>query len=124
MLECCERPHKHHAAVFDKYCDKRFKRASIFVETEVANGFRLSPPVSATSLLSLSSLGSSQSQSQRRDSCGGAGEDRCHLQGHQQQQQQYHHPSLQQPLVIDPAVVPAAAMYLDCFDTSAWLHYA
>lgn len=43
MLECCERPQKHHGAVFDKYCDKRFKRASIFVETEVANGFRLPP---------------------------------------------------------------------------------
>lgn len=41
LLECCEDPRKHHAAVFNKYCDKRYKRASAFVETEMQRGFRL-----------------------------------------------------------------------------------
>ncbi|KAF1948516.1 G2/mitotic-specific cyclin 3 [Byssothecium circinans] len=41
MLECCESPQKHHAAVFDKYTDKRYKRASVYVETEISRGFQL-----------------------------------------------------------------------------------
>lgn len=41
LLECCEDPRKHHAAVFDKYLDKRYKRASAFVETEMQRGFQL-----------------------------------------------------------------------------------
>lgn len=41
MVECCECPRKHHSSVFNKYHDKRFKRASAFVETEMVNGFRL-----------------------------------------------------------------------------------
>ncbi|KAK5145900.1 hypothetical protein LTR04_001188 [Oleoguttula sp. CCFEE 6159] len=41
ILECCEDPQKHHSAVFDKYSDKRYKKASIFVETEIKKGFRL-----------------------------------------------------------------------------------
>ncbi|KIV87454.1 hypothetical protein PV11_02998 [Exophiala sideris] len=41
LLECCEEPRKHHSAVFNKYCDKRYKRASAFVETEVGRGFQL-----------------------------------------------------------------------------------
>lgn len=41
MVECCECPQKHHASVYNKYCDKRFKRASIFVETEMTTGFNL-----------------------------------------------------------------------------------
>lgn len=41
MLECCEEPRKHHMAVFDKYTDKRFKRASTYVETEMGKGFQL-----------------------------------------------------------------------------------
>ena len=41
MLECCEEPQKHHAAVFDKYTDKRYKRASTFVASEVQKGFTL-----------------------------------------------------------------------------------
>ncbi|KAF9739613.1 hypothetical protein PMIN06_009161 [Paraphaeosphaeria minitans] len=49
MLECCEAPQKHHAAVYDKYTDKRYKRASIFVETELNKGFQL-PFVSRDSL--------------------------------------------------------------------------
>ncbi|KAL9113120.1 MAG: hypothetical protein Q9227_002732 [Pyrenula ochraceoflavens] len=44
LLECCERPAKHHAAVFEKYCDKRYKRASLFVETEIRKGFVLPLP--------------------------------------------------------------------------------
>lgn len=39
MVECCETPHKHHAAIFDKYTDKRYKRASQFVESEMRKGF-------------------------------------------------------------------------------------
>ncbi|OAL44579.1 hypothetical protein IQ07DRAFT_244001 [Pyrenochaeta sp. DS3sAY3a] len=41
ILECCNNPQKHHAAVYEKYTDKRYKRASIFVETEVSKGFQL-----------------------------------------------------------------------------------
>ncbi|KAF2746208.1 hypothetical protein M011DRAFT_459361 [Sporormia fimetaria CBS 119925] len=41
ILECCENPQKHHAAVYEKYTDKRYKRASIFVENEIAHGFQL-----------------------------------------------------------------------------------
>lgn len=41
MLSCCEDPQKHHCAVFDKYGDKRFKRASFFVQSELDKGFVL-----------------------------------------------------------------------------------
>ncbi|KAF2772961.1 hypothetical protein EJ03DRAFT_241676, partial [Teratosphaeria nubilosa] len=41
MLECCEDPRKHHAAVFEKYTDKRYKRASTFVAGEMQRGFSL-----------------------------------------------------------------------------------
>lgn len=41
MLECCEEPQKHHAAVFEKYVDKRYKRASTFVAGEIQRGFQL-----------------------------------------------------------------------------------
>ncbi len=41
ILECCEDPHKHHSAVYDKYTDKRYKRASLFVATKLSAGFRL-----------------------------------------------------------------------------------
>ncbi|KAE8146346.1 cyclin-like protein [Aspergillus avenaceus] len=41
MLECCEIPRKHHAAIYEKYTDKRFKRASLFVEAEMRKGFHL-----------------------------------------------------------------------------------
>lgn len=49
LLDCCEDPAKHHRAVFDKYCDKRYKRASAFVQTEIQRGFCLpeSPAVPA-----------------------------------------------------------------------------
>lgn len=41
LLDCCEDPRKHHNAVFNKYCDKRYKRAAAFVETEVTRGFSI-----------------------------------------------------------------------------------
>ncbi|EED12888.1 G2/mitotic-specific cyclin (Clb3), putative [Talaromyces stipitatus ATCC 10500] len=41
ILECCENPSKHHNAIYEKYADRRFKRSSVFVEAEIAKGFRL-----------------------------------------------------------------------------------
>ncbi|CAN8095674.1 unnamed protein product [Discula destructiva] len=41
LLECCHTAKKHHSAVYDKYTDRRFKKASIFVQEELAKGFRL-----------------------------------------------------------------------------------
>jgi len=41
ILECCENPRKHHSAVFEKYADKRYKRASTYVETQMLRGFAL-----------------------------------------------------------------------------------
>lgn len=41
MVECCESPHTHHSAIYDKYTDKRFKRASQFAESEMKRGFQL-----------------------------------------------------------------------------------
>lgn len=41
MVECCENPQKHHSAIFEKYTDKRFKRASHFVENEMKRGFQI-----------------------------------------------------------------------------------
>ncbi|KAJ5106684.1 hypothetical protein N7456_003359 [Penicillium angulare] len=46
MLECCESPQSHHQAIYEKYLDRRFKRASLFVETEVHADFSLEPPTS------------------------------------------------------------------------------
>ncbi|KKK15372.1 hypothetical protein AOCH_005165, partial [Aspergillus ochraceoroseus] len=51
MLECCEMPRKHHAAIYDKYTDKRFKLASLFVEAEMRKAFCLPEPTRETSLL-------------------------------------------------------------------------
>lgn len=50
MVECCEEPKKHHGIVFEKYQDKRFKRASIFVQGEIQNGFQLPAVSRKTSL--------------------------------------------------------------------------
>ncbi|KAL7274061.1 B-type cyclin [Rhizina undulata] len=36
LIECCENPKNHHNAVYEKFADKRFKRASLFVETWMA----------------------------------------------------------------------------------------
>lgn len=41
MLDCCEEPAKHHSAVYEKYQDKRYKKASLFVEQKLAMGFRV-----------------------------------------------------------------------------------
>lgn len=41
ILECCRSPQKHHAAVYEKYSDRRFKKASTFVEEELSKGFVL-----------------------------------------------------------------------------------
>lgn len=41
ILDCCRSPQKHHFAVYEKYCDRRFKKSSIFVENELAKGFAL-----------------------------------------------------------------------------------
>ena len=40
MLECCDDPQKHHGAIYDKYADKRYKRASQFVQSELNKGFQ------------------------------------------------------------------------------------
>lgn len=32
---------KHHSFVYQKYSDRRYKRSSIFVQEELANGFKL-----------------------------------------------------------------------------------
>ncbi|KAI2789564.1 G2/mitotic-specific cyclin-4 [Penicillium oxalicum] len=44
MLECCEDPQRHHQAIYEKYSDRRFKRASTFVESEIRSGFQLPRP--------------------------------------------------------------------------------
>lgn len=41
MLECCYNPRKHHLSIYEKYTDKRYKRASQYVEAEIANGFMI-----------------------------------------------------------------------------------
>lgn len=43
MLECCENPQKHHGAVYEKYSDRRYKRASFFTQSELQKGFTLPP---------------------------------------------------------------------------------
>ncbi|CAD0081868.1 unnamed protein product [Aureobasidium vineae] len=50
MVECCETPDVHHNAVFVKYQDRRFKRASLFVQTEMKKGFKLPVYQRATSI--------------------------------------------------------------------------
>jgi hypothetical protein len=48
ILECCEDPHKHHSAVYDKYTDKRYKRSSLYVAGKMAEGFKVpleNPPL-------------------------------------------------------------------------------
>ncbi|KAI9840317.1 MAG: hypothetical protein M1837_001764 [Sclerophora amabilis] len=56
MVECCENPSKHHAAVYDKYSDRRFKRASIFTANEMLKGFKLPEAPSRTSNTSFAGL--------------------------------------------------------------------
>lgn len=56
IMECCENPTKHHAAVFEKYSDRRYKRASLFVQGEIAKGFILPSLQNPSSRPSLPSL--------------------------------------------------------------------
>jgi G2/mitotic-specific cyclin 3/4 len=57
MLECCQKPREHHNAVFEKYEQKQYKKASVYVETEVAKGFELPVAVKRESSLGMSSFG-------------------------------------------------------------------
>lgn len=41
VIECCENAQKHHAAVFEKYSDRRYKRASTYVEDQMNKGFQI-----------------------------------------------------------------------------------
>ncbi|PHH88658.1 hypothetical protein CDD83_7260 [Cordyceps sp. RAO-2017] len=41
MIECCDKPRMHHAAVFEKYKDRRFKEASTLVQRALDAGFTL-----------------------------------------------------------------------------------
>ncbi|APA11327.1 hypothetical protein SS1G_11572 [Sclerotinia sclerotiorum 1980 UF-70] len=41
VMECCENARKHHAAVFEKYSDRRYKRASTYVEDQMIKGFQI-----------------------------------------------------------------------------------
>ncbi|KAK6834561.1 hypothetical protein PG987_009255 [Apiospora arundinis] len=50
MLDCCRIATRHHAAVFEKYSDKRYKRAATYVQNEIRSGFVL--PFLATTPLS------------------------------------------------------------------------
>ena len=50
MVECCEDARKHHCAVFDKYTDKRYKRASQFAESEIQKGFHVMDVVTSSTV--------------------------------------------------------------------------
>ncbi|KAF4987699.1 hypothetical protein FDECE_15328 [Fusarium decemcellulare] len=41
MIECCDRPQVHHAAVFEKYTDRRYKEAALVVQAALDAGFTL-----------------------------------------------------------------------------------
>ncbi|KAK2603697.1 B-type cyclin [Conoideocrella luteorostrata] len=41
IIDCCERPRLHHAAVFEKYQERRFKEASTVVQHALDAGFTL-----------------------------------------------------------------------------------
>ncbi|KAI8625129.1 hypothetical protein F5Y19DRAFT_272937 [Xylariaceae sp. FL1651] len=41
LLDCCRHARKHHSAVFEKYSDKRYRRASTYVEEEIMRGYTL-----------------------------------------------------------------------------------
>ncbi|KAI1262460.1 hypothetical protein F5Y18DRAFT_151336 [Xylariaceae sp. FL1019] len=52
VLDCCRHARNHHCAVYEKYSDKRYRRASTYVEEEIKKGFilpyqqRISMPLS------------------------------------------------------------------------------
>jgi hypothetical protein len=50
IFECCQDPRKHHLAVYEKYASGKYKRASTFVEGEIAKGFTLSFPLVSSRL--------------------------------------------------------------------------
>ncbi|CAZ82037.1 unnamed protein product [Tuber melanosporum] len=37
LVECCEKPKTHHGAVYDKFADRRYKRASLYVQNWMKN---------------------------------------------------------------------------------------
>ncbi|TQS33201.1 hypothetical protein Golomagni_06461 [Golovinomyces magnicellulatus] len=41
MLECCEHPRLHHASVYEKYSDKKFKEVALIVQDALDAGFTL-----------------------------------------------------------------------------------
>ncbi|KAM3512827.1 hypothetical protein MY11210_003532 [Beauveria gryllotalpidicola] len=41
LIECCEHPRLHHAAVYEKYREKRFKEAATLVQLALDRGFTL-----------------------------------------------------------------------------------
>ncbi|EFW19704.1 hypothetical protein D8B26_007898 [Coccidioides posadasii str. Silveira] len=44
MFECCDAPQRHHPAIYEKYSDRRFKRAASFAEHESLSGFQVPQP--------------------------------------------------------------------------------
>ena len=60
IWDCCQNPRVHHPSIYEKYADRRFKKASIFVEDEVCKGvtpsFLLSAPAGPTQLPSVRQL--------------------------------------------------------------------
>ena len=49
IFECCDNAKKHHNAVFEKYQDRRYKRASAYTQETIARGFSI-PSASRPSL--------------------------------------------------------------------------
>jgi hypothetical protein len=41
IFDCCLNARTHHTTIFEKYSDRRYKKASVFVEGEIQNGFVL-----------------------------------------------------------------------------------
>ncbi|KAI9676758.1 MAG: hypothetical protein M1829_002853 [Trizodia sp. TS-e1964] len=39
LMQCLEHPRDHHGALFEKYTERKFKRASLFVQAEMENDF-------------------------------------------------------------------------------------
>lgn len=39
IVECCEDARMHHTAVYEKYADRRYRRASLFTEAELSHGW-------------------------------------------------------------------------------------
>jgi G2/mitotic-specific cyclin 3/4 len=68
MMECCENPLKHHAAVYEKYTDRRYKRASVFVSEQIGKGFLLPGLATRSSLPSTDSIAPHASYENRESS--------------------------------------------------------